>query len=57
MALSKRLISTKTAIVVRANDWTDARNRFQSFHRIAPLACAVTETEVERADSLGGLTP
>src|SRR5712671_5092135 len=39
------------------DDRTDTRNRFQSFHRIASLACAVTETEVQRADSLGGLAP
>jgi hypothetical protein len=38
-------------------DRTDTRNRFQSFHRIAPLARAITETEVERANPLGGLTP
>jgi len=37
------------------DDRTDARNRFQSFHRIAPFACALTQTEVQRADSLGAL--
>jgi hypothetical protein len=39
------------------DDRTDTRNRFQSFHCIAPLACTVTETEVERAHPLGGLAP
>jgi hypothetical protein len=39
------------------DDRTDTRNRFQSFHRIAPLARTITETEVERANPLGGLTP
>jgi hypothetical protein len=39
------------------NDRTDARDRFQSSHRIATLARAVTESEVERADPLGGLAP
>jgi len=36
---------------------TDARDRFQSFHRLAPLACTFTETEVKRAGPLGGLAP
>jgi hypothetical protein len=39
------------------DDRTDTWNRFQSFHCIAPIACGVTETVVERADPLGGLTP
>ncbi len=38
------------------DDRTDARNGFQSFHRITPLARAIAETEVERADPFGGLT-
>lgn len=39
------------------DDRTDTWNRFQSFHCIAPLACGVTETVVERADLLGCLSP
>jgi hypothetical protein len=34
-----------------------APGRFQSFHRISTLARAIAETEVERADPLGGLAP
>lgn len=57
MALAKRPTLGEDGDRREGDDRTNAWDRFESFRRIAPLARAVAEIEIECASLLGGLAP